>query len=257
MIIININLEVLVMGKLDGKIAIITGGASGIGEKMTHLFIEEGATVIAADINEEGLHKIENQHEKIFGMKLDVSKEKDWQELVEKVEKDHGRIDILVNNAGVTSEKTIEETEYKDWEFLMKINGFGTMLGMKYVAPVMMKNNQGSIVNLSSVTAQVGMGLNVYSASKGSVRALSKAAATEYGRSGVRVNAVFPGVIETPMTKNLESSAEALKQINALTPLGRLGKPEEVARAILFLASDDASYITGAELSIDGGYSAM
>src|SRR5699024_3886354 len=180
-----------------------------------------------------------------------------WQALVDKVEKEYGRIDILINNAGVSSEKSIEEITYKDWEFLMKINGFGTMLGIKYVAPLMVKNKQGSIVNLSSVTAQVGMGLNVYSASKGSVRAISKAAATEYGRNGVRVNAVFPGVIETPMTKNLESSAETLQQINALTPLGRLGQPEEVARAILFLASDDASYITGAELAIDGGYSAM
>src|SRR5690625_2567599 len=125
------------MGKLDGKIAIITGGASGIGEQMTHLFVAEGATVIAADINEEGLRKIEEHSEKIVGIRLDVTNEEDWQALVEKVEKDFGRIDILINNAGVTSEKTIDETTYKDWEFIMKINGFGTMLGIKYVAPKM------------------------------------------------------------------------------------------------------------------------
>src|SRR5699024_9106520 len=135
---------------------------------------------------------------------LDVSNEEDWQALVEKVEKDFGRIDILINNAGVTSEKTIDETTYKDWELIMKINGFGTMLGIKYVAPKMVENKEGSIVNLSSVTAHIGMGLNVYSASKGSVRAVSKAAAIEYGRKGVRVNAVFPGVIEPPMSKSLQ-----------------------------------------------------
>ncbi len=245
------------MKRLAEKIAVITGGASGIGGKLTQMFVDEGATVIAADINEDGLQKIEEYSSKVKGIKLDVSSEKDWQHLVETVEKEFGRIDILVNNAGVTSEKTIEQIDYKDWEFLMKINGFGTMLGIKYVAPLMVKNQNGSIVNLSSVTAQVGMGLNVYSASKGSVRALSKAAATQYGRNGVRVNAVFPGVIETPMTAKLESSEAQLQQINALTPLGRLGKPEEVANAILFLASDEASYITGAELAIDGGYSAL
>src|SRR5699024_4569734 len=119
------------------------------------------------------------------------------------------------------------------------------------------ENKQGSIVYLSSVTAQVGLGLNSYSASKGAVRAISNAAATQVGRSGVRVNAVFPGVIATAMTEGLEESADQLSQINALTPLGRLGKPEEVANAILFLASDEASFITGAELAIDGGYSAL
>lgn len=245
------------MGKLKGKIAVITGGASGIGKSLTHLFVSEGATVVAADINEDALQKVSEESDKIKGIKLDVSNEEDWQSLVHQVEQDFGRIDILINNAGVTSEKMINDIDYKDWEFLMKINGFGTLLGMKYVAPLMVKNNQGSIVNLSSVTAQVGMGLNSYSASKGSVRAITKAAAVEYGRHGVRVNAVFPGVIETPMTKGLESSKEQLQQINALTPLGRLGQPDEVGRAIMFLASDDASYITGAELPIDGGYSAM
>ncbi|MGM8211215.1 SDR family NAD(P)-dependent oxidoreductase [Virgibacillus sp. W0430] len=244
------------MGRLNEKVAIITGGASGIGASMATLFRNEGATVIAADINQEALDKI-SEHENIHGMKLDVSSEEDWQALVENVESQFGKIDILINNAGVTSEKTIDQINYKDWEFLSKINGFGAMMGIKYVAPAMAKNNSGSIVNLSSVTAQVGMGLNSYSASKGSVRAISKAAATQYGRNGIRVNAVFPGVIETPMTKNLDSSKDALNRINALTPLGRLGKPEDVANAILFLASDDAAYITGAELAIDGGYSAL
>lgn len=244
------------MGRLNEKVAIITGGASGIGASMTKLFANEGATVIAADINEEALKEI-SKVENVHGMKLDVASEGDWQALVENVESKFDKIDILVNNAGVTSEKMIDDIDYENWELLSKINGFGAMMGLKYVAPAMAKNGQGSIVNLSSVTAQVGMGLNSYTASKGAVRAISKAAATQFGNDGVRINAVFPGVIETPMTKGLESSAETLQQINALTPLGRLGKPEEVGNAILFLASDEASFITGAELAIDGGYSAL
>jgi len=243
------------MGRLNNKVAIITGGASGIGEMMTKRFQQEGATVIAADINEEALNKV--SQENIHGMKLDVASENSWQALLKKVMDQFGKIDILVNNAGITSEKPVAEIDYEDWEKLSKVNGFGAFLGLKHTVPYMEKQGAGSVVNLSSVTAQVGMGLNAYSASKGSVRAISKAAATQYGKNGVRVNAVFPGVIETPMSKGLESSSEALQRINAMTPLGRLGKPEEVANAILFLASDEASFITGAELTIDGGYSAL
>jgi len=243
------------MGRLNDKVAIITGGASGIGEMMTKRFQQEGATVIAADINEEALKKV--SQENIHGMQLDVASENSWQALLEKVMEQFGKIDILVNNAGITSEKPVAEIDYEDWEKLSKVNGFGSFLGLKHTVPYMEKQGAGSVVNLSSVTAQVGMGLNAYSASKGSVRAISKAAATQYGKNGVRVNAVFPGVIETPMSKGLGSSSEALQRINAMTPLGRLGKPEEVANAILFLASDEASFITGAELTIDGGYSAL
>lgn len=189
-------------------------------------------------------------------MKLDVSSEEDWKKLVQDVDEKFGKIDILVNNAGITSEKGIDQVTYEDWEPLLKINGFGTMLGLKHLGAYMKKQQKGSIVNLSSVTAQVGMGLNSYSASKGSVRAISKAAASELGHAGVRVNAVFPGIIRTPMSEGLESSSEALAQIEAMTPLQRIGEPDEVANAILFLASDEASFITGAELPIDGGYSA-
>lgn len=243
------------MGKLENKVAIVTGGASGIGHSIVELFKKEGATVVAADINEDAIKKVSD--DQVHGMKLDVSSEDDWKSLVEKVDSQFGKIDILINNAGITSEKTIDQITYQDWEPLSKINGFGALLGLKHVGAYMKNQKSGSIVNISSVTAQVGMGLNTYTASKGSVRAISKAAATEFGHAGVRVNAVFPGVIETPMTAGLESSSEALGRINAMTPLQRLGKPEEVASAILFLASDDASYITGAELAIDGGYSAL
>ncbi|MFC0300253.1 SDR family NAD(P)-dependent oxidoreductase [Virgibacillus soli] len=244
------------MGRLQDKVAIVTGGASGIGAMIVDRFVKEGATVIAADINEDALNKA-SEKENVYGMKLDVTSEEGWKSLTKDVQEKFGKIDILINNAGVSTEKTIDELDYKDWEFLNKINGFGTMLGMKYTVPYMTENKKGAVVNLSSITSQVGMGLNSYSASKGAVRAITRAAATQYARNGVRVNAVFPGVIQTPMVASLESSDQALAQINAMTPMGRLGKPEEVASAILFLASDDASYITGVELPIDGGYTAL
>lgn len=244
------------MGYLNEKIVIVTGGASGIGAKITERFLKEGATVIAADINDHALKELNNNN-RLIGMKLDVSSESSWDELTKSIYEKYGRIDILVNNAGISTEKTIEHVDYQDWERTSKINGFGTMLGIKYTTPYMLQNNRGAIVNLSSVTALVGMGLNTYTASKGAVRAITKAAATEFGGRGIRINAVFPGVIETPMVEGLQESEQALNRINALTPLGRLGKPEEVANAVLFLASDEASYITGAELAIDGGYSAL
>ena len=244
------------MGRLDNKVAIITGGASGIGEKMVERFSQEGAIVIAADINEAALEKV-NQKENVHGMKLDVSSDEVWKELIKEVNERFGKIDILINNAGISSEKPMEEITAKDWQLMMTINGFGPFLGMKHVAPYMKQQKQGAIVNISSFTAQIGMGLNHYSASKGSVRAISKAAATLYGKSGIRVNALFPGIIETPMTKGLETSKELLKRLEAATPLQRLGKPEDIANATLYLASDEASFITGAELVIDGGYSAQ
>lgn len=244
------------MGRVQDKVAIITGGASGIGKSLAHQFREEGAIVIAADINEEAIAKV-SETEGIHGMKLDVTCEDSWKELVEEVKDKFGKIDILVNNAGVSTEVQLKDIDYKNYELMLKVNGFGAMMGLKYVLPIMAEQKAGSVVNLSSVTALVGMGLNSYTASKGAVRAFSKAAATEYAHSGIRINAVFPGVIETPMTAVLEDSKETLAQINAMTPLQRLGQPEEVGNAVLFLASDEASYITGAELAVDGGYSAM
>ncbi len=140
---------------------------------------------------------------------------------------------------------------------MLAINGFGPFAGIKHIAPYMSEQKQGSIVNISSYTAQIGQGFNHYSASKGAVRALSRAAATQFGRSGVRVNALFPGIIDTPMTQGLSESRELLNQLIQATPLQRLGKPDDIAKAALFLASDDSSYITGAEIVIDGGFSAQ
>jgi len=227
-----------------------------LGENMVKLFASEGATVIATDINEAGLQKVLKPNQ-IHGMVLDVSSDEDWEKVSADIFEQFGRIDILINNAGISTEKTAAETTLKDWQLMLTINGFGPFLGMKHIAPYMAKAGKGSIVNISSFTAQIGMGFNTYTASKGAVRAISKAAATEYGRSGVRVNTVFPGIIETPMTNNLSESKELLKQLIQMTPLQRLGQPEDVANAVLYLASDEASFITGAELVIDGGYSAQ
>lgn len=244
------------MGKMDDKVVIITGGASGIGAGMVEVFVEEGAKVIAADINEEAL-KVASEKENVFGMKLDVSSDEAWASLVEEVKAKFGKIDVLVNNAGVSSEKSYKDIDLNDWEFMMKINGFGAFAGMKHVAPVMAEQGKGSIVNISSYTAQIGQGFNHYTASKGAVRSISKAAATQFGRDGVRVNALFPGIIQTPMTEALSDSKALLEQLIKATPLQRLGLPEDIAKAALFLASDDSSYITGAEIIIDGGFSAQ
>lgn len=244
------------MGKLQGKIAIVTGGASGIGEGMVDLFRNEGATVIAADINEEALAKA-SEKENVHGMKLDVSSDEAWATFAKEVKEKFGQIDVLVNNAGVSSEKAYTDIDKADWDFMMAINGFGPFAGMKHIAPIMAEQGQGSIVNISSYTAQIGQGFNHYSASKGAVRAISKAAATQFGRQGVRVNALFPGIIETPMTQALSTSKDLLDQLVQATPLQRLGLPEDIANAALFLASEDSSYITGAEIVIDGGFSAQ
>ncbi len=244
------------MGRLNGKVAIITGGASGIGEYMVNLFAEEGAYVIAADINEELLDK-SSEKARVYGMKLNVSSDEEWGNLVKNAIEQFGHIDILINNAGITSEKPFSEIELNDWQKVLTVNGFGPFAGMKHVAPYMVTQKKGSIVNISSYTALIGQGFNHYSASKGAVRAISKAAATMFGKYGVRVNALFPGIVETPMTKLLSASQELINQLIQATPLNRFGTPNDVANAALFFASDESSYITGAELVIDGGFTAQ
>lgn len=244
------------MKRLENKVAIITGGASGIGEGMVDLFTQEGAIVIAADINEAALEKA-SQKENVYGMKLNVASDEDWQALAKEVNDRFGKIDILVNNAGISSEKPYDQINAEDWQKMLSINGFGPFAGMKHVAPYMAAQNKGSIINISSYTALIGQGFNHYSASKGAVRAISKAATTTFGRQGIRVNALFPGIIETPMTQSLSTSKDLLGRLIQATPLQRLGQPGDIAQAALFLASDESSYITGSEIVIDGGYSAQ
>lgn len=210
----------------------------------------------AADINRENLQEVGNI-DGVEGLYLDVASEDSWINLTNQVFDTYGKIDILINNAGISSEKTVQDITIEDWDTMMRINSFGPFAGMKHVIPYMMEQKSGAIVNISSYTAQIGMGLNNYSASKGAVRAISKAAATQYGPYGVRVNAVFPGVIQTPMTEGLKESSETVQRLVRATPLQRLGTADDVAQAVLYLSSDNAAYVTGAELVIDGGFSAQ
>lgn len=244
------------MKRFEGKVVFITGGGSGMGENMVKQFTNEGATVVAADINEAALEEKWGQYDNVVRIKLNVASDEEWKAAFEQVKEQLGKVDILVNNAGISTEKPLNDITIDDWRRLSDINGFGPFLGMKYAMPLMKEAGKGAIVNISSYTAIIGMGLNPYSASKGAVRAISRAAAAEFGQWGIRVNTVFPGVIETPMTKGLEESKEVLAGLIRMTPLQRLGQPEDVVNAVLFLASDEAAYITGAELVIDGGFSA-
>src|SRR5699024_1842140 len=244
------------MSRLANQVAIVTGAASGIGAGIVDVFTREGATVIAADINEEALQET-SKKEHVHGMVLNVASDENWESLTKGVLEKFGKIDILVNNAGISSEKPYHDITIEDWQKMLAINGFGPFAGIKHVAPVMAKEGKGSIVNISSYTAQIGQGFNHYSASKGTVRALSKAAATTFDRKGARLNTLLLRIIETPMTQNLSASKELLEQLVRATPLERLGQPEDIANAVLFLASDESSYITGAELTIDGGFSAQ
>ncbi|GKV56760.1 3-alpha-hydroxysteroid dehydrogenase [Sporosarcina sp. NCCP-2222] len=244
------------MERFQDKVVFVTGGASGMGEMMVRLFAAEGAKVVAADINEEALSQKWGSFDNVSTVRLNVTSDEEWAAAMKTVKDQFGKLDILVNNAGISTEKPMDAITIEDWRRLSDINGFGTFLGLKHALANMKDAKKGSIVNISSYTALIGMGLNPYSASKGSVRAISRAAAAEYGQHGIRVNTVFPGVIETPMVKDLESSKAVLDMLIKATPLQRLGQPEDVAKAVLFLASDDAAYISGAELVIDGGYSA-
>lgn len=244
------------MGRLEDKVAVVTGGVSGIGKAIVDRFANEGAQVIALDINEDNLD-IFADRDKIDAKKLDVSSDQGWKNLTSEILADYSKVDILVNNAGITSQKSFEEIGEEDWQKMMAVNSFGAFAGIKHLAPHMAEKNSGSIVNIASYTAIIGQGFNHYTASKGAVRSISKAAAAEFGRSGVRVNALFPGVIKTPMTENLTEFKDRLEALINATPLQRLGKPEDIVNAALFLASDEAAYITGAELVIDGGFSAQ
>lgn len=244
------------MGRLDGKVAIVTGGASGIGEKMVDVFSREGAIAIAADIDEKALEAAE-QKENVYGMKLNVASDEDWMAFAQDVKNRFGSIDILVNNAGITTEKPFSEINVDDWQKMLTVNGFGPFAGMKHIAPMMAVQGKGSIVNISSYTALVGQAFNNYVASKGAIRAISRAAAAQFGDQGVRINAIFPGAIKTPMVEALENSKEIIDQLGKATILKRMGTPEDIANAALFLASDESSYMTGAELVVDGGFTAQ
>jgi cyclopentanol dehydrogenase len=243
--------------RLRNKVAVITGGSRGQGAAEARLFAKEGASVIIGDILDHEGEKVSSQIQKEGGsalyVRLDVQKSDDWYSAVRLAVKEYGKIDILVNNAAILTLSTIEETTKEEWDKVMDINMWGIMLGTKAVLPEMRKAGGGSIVNiasLSAITAQPWAA--AYHASKGAVRIHTKEAALEFAKDNIRVNSINPGAIDTDMIRDAYG-IERQSEYEDLIPLGRLGTPEDIARAVLFFASDDSSYITGSELNIDGG----
>ena len=247
--------------RLSGKVALITGAASGMGRSEATIFAREGAKVVVADVLEadgrDVAVKIGDGQARF--VKLDVSSEADWQSAIETAVQSFGRLDVLVNNAGISGTFDPDPTSTAAWDTLMNINAKGVFLGMKHAIPAMRRNGGGSIVNISSISGFVGQ-KNIhmgYNASKGAVRIMTKSAAVQHAADGIRVNSVHPGMLP-PMRSSKGSADPAWRErmINAV-PMKREGRVEEVAYAVLFLASDEASYITGTELVVDGGYLAV
>lgn len=246
------------MARLAGKVAIITGGAKGMGAATARLFASEGAEVVIADRAEaEGRALAAELGEAALFLPLDVTEAAGWQALVGTVRARHGRIDALVNNAGIVHFADLERLRRDDFERVLAVNVLGTFLGLKSVGAVMKAAGRGAIVNISSIDGLRGSnGVMAYVTSKWAVRGLTRSAALELGPHGVRVNSVHPGGIDTEMGNPLHLTGAARNHGYEGVPLQRIGEPEEVARVSLFLCSDEASYVAGAELAVDGGWSA-
>jgi NAD(P)-dependent dehydrogenase (short-subunit alcohol dehydrogenase family) len=246
--------------RLEGKVAIVTGGASGMGRSEAAIFAREGARVMVADIlDAEGEQVAKAIGDAARFRRLDVTSESDWAAVVAATERELGKVDILVNNAGISGTYTSDLASSEAWDRVMDINAKGVFLGMKHVHPAMERAGGGAIVNISSIsgfTGQLGVHM-AYNASKGAVRIMTKAAAVQWARAGIRVNSVHPGFMPPMRTSVGSANPEWRAKVLATVPMRREGKVEEVAHAVLFLASDEASYITGTELVVDGGFLAM
>lgn len=250
------------MGRVKGKVALVTGAAMGMGKTHAELLAEEGAKVIVTDMDEAAGKKVVAGIRKAGGKadfyKLDVTSEAQWKSVVAKVVKADRTIDVLVSNAGIFVMKPVEDTTTQDWDRVFDVNVKGVFFGTRYVLPVMRKARKGSIINISSIYGINGApGAAAYEASKGAVRLFSKACAADLAKFGIRVNSVHPGVIDTPMTKDLLADPAIKKAILGTTILGRPAKPREVSYAVLFLASDESSFVHGAEIVVDGGYTTL
>jgi NAD(P)-dependent dehydrogenase (short-subunit alcohol dehydrogenase family) len=249
--------------RLEGKVALVTGGASGMGQAEARMFAREGARVIVADVLDAEGRAVADAIAAGGGrarfVRLDVTSEADWTAAVAAAVDGFGKLDVLVNNAGISGTYDPDTLSTAAWDKLMDVNAKGVFLGMKHAVPAMRKVGGGSIVNISSISGFVGqdyihMG---YNASKAAVRVMTKSAAVQFARDGVRVNSVHPGVL--PPMRTSKASADPVRRAKMLkgVPMGREGRVEEVAYAVLFLASDEASYITGTEVVVDGGYLAV
>jgi NAD(P)-dependent dehydrogenase (short-subunit alcohol dehydrogenase family) len=249
--------------RLEGKVALISGSANGMGETEARLFAREGAKVVIADVLEEQGQQVatsivESGGEAQF-IRLDVTNEDDWKEVVTTAVTRYGKLDILVNNAGISGSADPDLLSTANWDQLMAVNAKGVFLGMKTAIPEMQKAGGGAIVNISSISGFIGQDYihMAYNASKGAVRIMTKSAAVQYAKDGIRVNSVHPGMMPPMLTSVASADPERRRQRLSLVPMGRAGEREEVGYAVLFLASDEASYITGTELVVDGGYLAL
>jgi cyclopentanol dehydrogenase len=250
------------MDRLKGKVALISGGARGQGAAEARLFVGEGAKVVIGDVLDDQCRHTAEEINSSFGagqvaaVHLDVTRAADWRAAVEVCERQFGGLDVLVNNAGIANMKGIEETSEEEWDTIVNINQKGVWLGMKAAIPAMRRRGGGSIINISSIFGIIGSpGSAAYHGTKGAVRLLTKAAAVQYAAEKIRVNSVHPGVILTPMVDAIPRSQ--LQPIIEMAPMKRGAQPEEVAWCVVFLASDEASFVTGAELVVDGGYTAV
>jgi cyclopentanol dehydrogenase len=245
-------------GRLESKVALITGASRGMGACEAEIFAREGASVAVADVlDAEGQRLVETIRSAggsaVF-LHLDVSDPKQWEAAVASVESEFGALHVLVNNAGILAGGGIRDTDVETWQRIVSVNQTGVFLGIQHAAPALERAGGGSIVNIASIAALVGLpGAAAYQATKGAVRSLSRAAAVELAPAGIRVNSVYPGRIATPMT---EGNTEREAQILQRNLLRRAAQPEEVAWGVVYLASDESSYVTGAELVIDGGFTA-
>ena len=250
--------------RLDGKVVLISGGARGQGAAEAKLFVKEGAKVVIGDILDVEGQRVEAEIAETGGecvyLHLDVTSEADWQKAVGRAVSEFGRLDVLVNNAGVTGPRAVEDTTVEAWDWVMAVNAKGVFLGTKAAIPEMRRSGGGSIINISSIWGLVGSGAgpSAYHASKGAVRLFTKSTAIQYAAEGIRANSVHPGIIETDMTTpNLLVDETARQRSADRHPLGRVGQPEDVACGVLYLTSDESSFVTGSELVIDGGLTAQ
>jgi 3(or 17)beta-hydroxysteroid dehydrogenase len=253
------------MDRVKGKVVIITGGAGGLGSAEADLLAKEGANIVLTDVDESAIDRVSRNINRWGGrcihIKHDVTSENDWDNVIKKTLAEFGKLDVLVNNAGVIFYKKIEETTLAEWRLLMNVNLDGVFLGVRFAIEAMKKTGGGSIINIASVAGLIGNpDAAAYHASKGGVRSLTKAAAIECSKAGygynIRVNSIYPGVIETAMADPLKQDEAKYKMALSWHPIGHFGQPEDVANGVLYLASDESKFMTGSELVIDGGWTA-
>ncbi|MFB6274022.1 MAG: SDR family NAD(P)-dependent oxidoreductase [Salinibacter sp.] len=251
------------MGRVDGRTAIVTGGGNGIGRATAEMLAEEGAQVAVTDIDTENGQNTTDRITEAGGEAIfrehNVASESDWEEVVAATQEFFGTPDVLVNNAGIYHIEPLDEMSVEDWRNLMEINVDGVFLGMKHCTPLMKEQGHGSVINLSSVAGLVGVANHAcYGASKGAVRTMTKDAAIELASDGVRVNSVHPAYIDTQMADyGAEMQNTTKEDLDAMHPIGHMGEPDDVAYAVVYLASDESKFVTGSEFILDGGLTAQ